>query len=111
MALKQRATVQGVESVHVPGIESAVTEDGASDPEAGTESIVSVAETEIGSAIVNAIVKEREIVIETGSAITASHIRESDHAAEKENANVKEIVNIESEAEKKVQHVNQPGQE
>lgn len=90
-----------MQSVHVRAIESAVTEDDANGPGVGIASTVNVAGTGIESATVSAIVREKEIVIGTGSVITANHIRESDHAAEKENANVKEIVNIESEAEKK----------
>lgn len=92
-------------------IESAVIEDDANDPGAGIASIASVAESGTGSAIGNVIAREKETAIETGSVITANHIRESDHAAEKESANAREIVNIERGAEKKVQHVNQPGQE
>lgn len=82
-----------------------------SGPGVGTVNIVNVAGTANGSVIGNVIARENEIVIGTGNVITANHIRENVHAAEKESANVKEIVNIESEAEKKVQHVNQPGQE
>lgn len=111
MALKLRATDLDVENVHVRVTESVVIEDDANDPEAGIGSIVNVAETETESAIESVIVREKETAIGTGSVITANHIRENDHAAEKESANVREIVNIEREAEKKVQHVNQPGQE
>lgn len=81
--------------------ESAVIEDDASGPGVGTANIVSVAEIVNGSVTGNVIAREKEIVIGTGNVITANHIRENDHAAGKENANVKEIVNIESEAEKK----------
>lgn len=81
--------------------ESEAIEDDASGPEAETESIVNEAEIETGSAIGSVIAREKETAIETGNVITANHIRESDHAAEKESANVREIVNIEREAEKK----------
>lgn len=74
-------------------------------------STASVAEIASGSVTGNVIAREKEIVIGTENVITANHIRESVRAAGKESANVKEIVNIESEAEKKVQHGNQPGQE
>lgn len=81
--------------------ESAVTDDDASGPEVGTASTANVAETAIENAIVSAIARESENAIETENVITANPIRENDHAAEIENVNVKEIVNIESEAEKK----------
>lgn len=100
-----------VENVRVRVTESAVIEDDASGPEVVIGNIVNVAETETESVIESVIAREKETAIETGNVITANHIRESDHAAEKESANVREIVNIEREAEKKVQHVNQPGQE
>jgi len=54
-----------------------------------------------GNVTGSVIVREKEIVIGTGNVITANHIQESVHAAGRESANVKEIVNIESEAEKK----------
>lgn len=111
MALKLKATDLDVENVRVHVTESAATEDDASGLEAEIASIVSVAEIGTESAIGSVIAREKETAIGTENVITANHIRESDHAAEKESANVKEIVNIEREAEKKVQHVNQPGQE
>jgi len=81
--------------------ESAVTEDDVSGLGVEIVSTVSVAETATGNVIGSVIVREKEIVIGTGNVITANHIRENVHAAGKESANVKEIVNIESEAEKK----------
>lgn len=82
-------------------IESAVIEDGANGPEVETVNIVSVAETVSGSVTGSVIAREKEIAIGTGSAITANLIQENVHAAGKESASVKEIVNIENEAEKK----------
>lgn len=82
-------------------IENAVTGDDVSGLGAGTANIASVAEIESGSGTENVIAREKEIVIGTENVITANHIRENVHAAGKESANVKEIVNIESEAEKK----------
>lgn len=103
--------VLDVESVHVHVIENAVIEDDVNGPGVGTVNTVSVAEIVNGIVIGSVIAREKEIVIGTGNVITANHIQENVHAAGKENANVREIVNIESEAGKKVQHVNQPGQE
>lgn len=88
-----------LQSVRVRATENAATEDDENGPGAETASIASVAE--IVNVTGNAIAREKETAIGTGSVITANHIRESDHAAEKESANVREIVNIENEAEKK----------
>lgn len=85
--------------VHV--IENAVIEDDANGQEVEIVNTVSVAEIEIGNVIGSAIGRGKETAIGTGNVITANHIQESDRAAEKENANVKEIVNIEKEAGKK----------
>lgn len=103
--------VLDVESVRVRVIENAVIEDDVNDPGVGIVNTVSVAEIVNESVIESVIAREKEIVIGTENVIIVNHIQENVHAAGKENANVKEIVNIESEAEKKVQHVNQPGQE
>ena len=72
-----------------------------SGPEVGIASIANVAETGTGNVTGSVIAREKETVIGTGNVITAKHILESDHAAEKESANAREIVNIESEAGKK----------
>lgn len=109
--MRPRATGLDEESVRVHVTESVAIEDGANDQGVETVNTVSVVETESGNVTGNVIVREKEIAIGTGSAITANHIQGNVHAVEKENVSVKEIVNIESEAEKKVQHVNQPGQE
>ena len=82
-------------------IENAVIEDDVNDPEVGIVNTVSVAEIVNESVIESVIAKEKEIVIGTENVITVNHIQENVHAAGKENANVKEIVNIESEAGKK----------
>lgn len=92
-------------------IESAVIEDAGSDLEAEIESIENAAETEIENETENVIVKEKEIVIVIGNAIIVNHIPEKDHVAEKETVIEKEIESTEKEAEKKVRHVSQPGQE
>lgn len=90
-----------MQSVLVRATESVVIEDDANDLGAVIANIGSAAESGTENVIGNVIVNEKETAIETGSVITANHIRESGHAAEKESANVKEIVNIENEAEKK----------
>lgn len=108
---RPRATVPREESDHVHGIGNVVTEEDASDLEAVTESTEKEAETGIENVTGNAIVKGKGIVIVTGNVITVNHIRGRDHEAERGIVNVKEIANIESEAEKKVRHVSQPGQE
>lgn len=90
-----------LQNVRARATESAVTDDDASGPEVGTANIANAAEIAIENAIVSAIARGSENAIETGNVITANPIRENDHAAEIENVNVKEIVNIESEAEKK----------
>lgn len=59
------------------------------------------AETEIENVTGNAIVKGKGIVIVTENVITVNHIHGRDHEAGRGIVNVKEIANIESEAEKK----------
>lgn len=90
-----------MQSVRVRVTESAVTGDDANGPGVEIGNTVNVAEIANGSVTGSVIARENEIVIGTGNVITANHIRENVHAAEKESANVREIVNIESEAEKK----------
>lgn len=95
----------------VPAIESAVTEGDVRDQEAATESTGREAGIGTGNGTESVIARGREIVIATGNVITAKHIHGNDHEAGRGIVNAKEIANIESEAEKKVRHVSQPGQE
>lgn len=71
----------------------------------GQEAVIENTEKEAGieieSVTGNAIVKEKGTVIVTENVIIVNHIHENDHEAERGIVNVKEIANIESEAEKK----------
>lgn len=82
-------------------IENAVTEEDVRDQGVVTENTEKEVEIEIENVIENVIVKEKEIVIVTENVITVNHIHGRDHEAEREIVNVKEIANIENEAEKK----------
>lgn len=95
--MKPRATGLREENGLDLAIESAVTEGGVRDPEAVTGNTEREAEIGTGSG--------------TGNVITAKHIHGNDHEAGRGIVNAKEIASIESEAEKKVRHVSQPGQE
>lgn len=111
MALKLRVMDQHVGNDHVHEIENAVIEEDVSGQEVVIENTEKEAGIEIESVTENAIVKEKGTVIVTENVIIVNHIHERDHEAERGIVNVKEIANIESEAEKKVRHVSQPGQE
>lgn len=99
------------ENVLVREIENVVIEDAVNDLEVVIENIENVAGTEIENEIENVIVKEKEIVTVIGNVIIVNRIPEKDHAAERETVIEREIGNTEREAEKKVRHVSQPGQE
>lgn len=100
-----------VGNVPVRETENAVIGDVENDLEVVIGSIENVAETEIENETGNVIVKEKETVIVIGSVIIVNRIPEKDHAAERETVIEKEIESTEKEAEKKVRHVSQPGQE
>ena len=100
-----------VENDPARAIENAATEGGASDRGAGTESTGRGAGTETGSATGSVIARGRGTVTVIENAITVNHILGRDHGAGRGIVNVREIASIESEAEKKVRHVSQPGQE
>lgn len=95
----------------VLAIESAVIEGDANDQEVVTGSTEKEAGIGTGNGTENVIARGKGIVIATGNVITAKHIHGNDHEAERGIVNAKEIATIESEAEKKVRHVSQPGQE
>lgn len=86
---------------HAHAIGNVATEEDVSGQGVATGNIEKEAETEIESVTGNAIVKGRGIVIVTGNVITVNHIHGRDHEAGRGIVNVKEIGNIESEAEKK----------
>lgn len=111
MASKLRVMDLHVGNDHVHVIENAVTEEDVRDQGVVTENTEKEVGIEIENVIENVIVKEKEIVIVTENVIIVNHIHGRDHEAEREIVNVKEIANIENEAEKKVRHVSQPGQE
>lgn len=91
--------------------ENAVIEGGVNDRGVVTGNTEKEAGTGTENVTENVIAKEKGIVIVTENAITVNHIHARDHEAERGIASVKEIANIENEAEKKVQHVRQPGRE
>lgn len=109
--LKPRAMDPRVENDHVRGIESEATEGDVNALVAAIGNTGRGVEIETGSVTENGIARENGIGTATGNATTVSLIHAKDPAAGREIVNGKGTASIESEAEKKVRHVSQPGQE